>query len=362
MRQSFTPRPLPQAYEDALDHMFFMNELIDASAALAVYVEKIRSSRVDSAWFLPTLQLKEALASSQIEGTQATFDGVLINQIEPNDNDKNLNEIDNYVAATPIGWKRLNRGDFDDELICEIQRELLSGKVRRTHGDLGEYRQTQNYVGRRSGEITYTPPKPEAVPDLMNNLVGYMNSAADGLRPLVRIAIIHAQFKTIHPFCDGNGRVGRILIPLYLFWKGILPEPYFFVSEALERDKLIYYRRLMDIREHDCWNEWIKFFLSAVCNQCQKYIGVIDRINALYQPTREKVKQTINTPNFDQIVDCLFALPMFDAKNMQRRTGIPAPSLNRYLNALVDAGIIFTDGKRRNRRFVFYDLLAEIRK
>ena len=358
--KAYMPALLPGAY-GSLDYSFFMDELIDASAALEVYVEKIKFSKVESDWFLPIIQQKEALSSSKLEGTQATLDGVLINQITPNDEDKNLNEIVNYLSASAVGYQRLKRGEFDNELFLEIHRELLSGNVRRNTETVGEYRTHQNYIGRNDGELVYTPPKPEYVPELMNNLISYINSDADKYRYLIRIAIIHAQFETIHPFGDGNGRVGRILIPLYLYAKGQIPMPFFFISEALERDKHKYYKLLMDTREPQRWNEWIKFFLETVSKQCRKYIEIFNKINDLYEDTVHKACDLIKSSSAVSIVNTLFRYPVLDSKTMQQETDISLATINRYMNILLKNNILYTDGKQRNRHFFFYDLISLIR-
>lgn len=362
MKGAYMPQELPQSYGN-LDYSFFMDELIDATAALEVYMEKINDSKVESSWFLPTLQQKEALSSSMMEGTQATLDGVLINQLSPSDEDKNINEVVNYINATAIGMKRLKRGDFDHELFCEIHKELMSGNVRCVTDTIGAYRESQNYIGKNDGELIYTPPKPEFVPALMDNLIKYMNDDTDKLRPLIRIAIIHAQFETIHPFGDGNGRVGRILIPLYLYAQNQISLPFFFVSEALERDKHKYYKLLMDIRTDGKWNEWIKFFLETVTRQCKKYINMIAEINKLYEKTKLRACELIkSSSSVIKIVDIMFRYPIFDSKTVQSESEIPLATVNRYLNTLMADGIIFTDGKKRNRNFFFYDLLALIKE
>ena len=229
---AYMPELLPGAY-GSLDYSFFMDELIDATASLEVYVEKIKYSKVRSDWILPILQKKEAIASSKLEGTQTTLDGVLVNEISPNHDDRSLNEVFNYLEASAIGYERLMRGKFDNELFFEMHRELLKGNVRKNSDIIGKYRVHQNYIGKNTGELVYTPPKHEDVPGLMNNLINYINSDEDKLRPLIRAAVIHAQFETIHPFGDGNGRIGRILIPLYLYAKNQIPTPFFFISEAI---------------------------------------------------------------------------------------------------------------------------------
>lgn len=356
----YTPKLLPDAF-GKLEYEAFMNELIDASAALEVFVEKIKDSKVDRNIILPTLQKKEALSSSAMEGTQATLDEVFINQVTPSDV-KDLNEVVNYQSAFSIGYKHLRRGDFDEELFLDIHRELLTGNVRKTTGVIGEFRNTQNCIRKKSGEIVYTPPKPELVQKLMDNLIEFMNRDNDQYRHLIRIAIIHAQFETIHPFGDGNGRVGRIIVPLYLFAKEQLPEPFFFISEALERDIYKYYKLLMDTRVPGKWNEWIKYFLEITCNQCRKYIGVFDRINELYEKTIDKACEIFKSSSVVPVVDALFKYPVIDSKTMQKETGISLATINRYLNTLSENGIVFSDGKQRNRHFFFYDLMAIIRE
>lgn len=198
-----------------IDQTYFFEELIDATTKLEVYKEKIKDSKLDSSWFMPTLQQKEALASSQLEGTQATLDGVLVNQVVPNDKDKNLNEVSNYYVATVKGHEALKKRDFSNEFFCDIHKILMQGNVRKP-SVVGQYRTEQNYIGKndRTHAITFIPSKPEDVPILMNNLIEYINNPSDKYRPLVRTAIMHAQFETIHPFMDGNGRVGRMFIPM----------------------------------------------------------------------------------------------------------------------------------------------------
>ena len=296
--QAFHPSYLPVDL-NLIRTEVFLDELIDASTKLEVYKEKIKDSKLDRAWFLPTLQQKEALASSMIEGTQATLDGVLVNQVFPDKKDLNIQEVVNYDAATEFGYRYLKRGDFDKEFILDLHKILLQGKVRKQTDEIGVFRTHQNYIGTMGGkrEITYTPPEPEMVEPLIDNLFTYIKEPEDNFRSLVRTAIIHAQFETIHPFMDGNGRVGRILIPLYLYYVDQIDMPCFFVSEALERDKMKYYSLLNDIRSNKEWSEWIKFFLNTVKNQCDKYIHMISDINLLYDKDLTKACSLVRTGN-----------------------------------------------------------------
>ena len=306
MSESYKASHLPLD-DKAIDQSVFFEELIDATAKLEVYKEKIQDSKLDSSWFMPTLQQKEALASSTMEGTQATLDGVLTNQIAQNEKDKNLNEVHNYYIATKEGYESLRKHDFSEDFFL------------------------------------------------------YMNNPEDHYRPLVRTAIIHAQFETIHPFMDGNGRVGRMLIPMYLFSAKQIDLPCFFISEALERDKMKYYGLLNAIRYEKDWNEWIKFFLSTVTMQCEKYIQIISRINDLYEKHLGIARQLARSSNVVDVVNVLYKYPIITGKQIAEITHIPQTSVNRYLSMFVDSKILYTDNKSRNRTYFYYDLLDILR-
>ena len=187
----------------------------------------------------------------------------------------------------------------------------MNGNVRKPEV-IGKYRTEQNYIGKNDGThaITYTPPAPEKVPELMDNLISYINEPSDILKPLVRIAVIHAQFETIHPFMDGNGRVGRMLIPLYLYYTKQIELPCFFISEALEHDKLRYYNLLNNIRQKDDWNEWIKFFLATVAKQCDKYISIVTAINKLYDSHISIACNFTKSSNVVPVINMLYKYPI----------------------------------------------------
>lgn len=361
--QAFRPSYLP--VDSALINIeLFLDELIDASTRLEVYKEKIKDSKLDRSWFLPTLQQKEALASSMIEGTQATLDGVLVNRVVPDKKDIDIMEVVNYDKATEYGYRYLKRNEFDKEFILDLHKLLMEGNVRRQTDEIGVFRTHQNYIGTmgRKREITYTPPEPEMVEKLVDNLIDYIKNPADNYRSLVRTAIIHAQFETIHPFMDGNGRVGRILIPLYLYFVDQIDMPCFFVSEALERDKMRYYALLNNIRNKNEWSEWIKFFLNTVRSQCDKYINLISKINVLYEKDLEKACGLVRTSNMRTLINLLYQYPVINAATIAQNSDIPPATINRYLNVLVDADILFSDEKSRNRTYFYYDLLNILRE
>jgi Fic family protein len=361
MNKAFNAELLPLK-DGTIDQTYFMDELIDATTKLEVYKEKIKDSKLDSSWFMPTLQQKEALASSMLEGTQASLDGVLVNQVAPNDKDKNLNEVRNYYIATVQGYDELKGNKFSDKLFFDIHKALMIGNVRKP--DLiGVYRKGQNYIGKndKSHSITFVPPLAEEVPNLMHNLIDYINNPTDNLRPLVRTAIVHAQFETIHPFMDGNGRVGRMLIPMYLFYQNQIELPCFFISEALEHDKIRYYNLLNNTRTQGDWNEWIRFFLATVTKQCRKYIQIITAINELYSKHLNVACNLSRSSNMIDIINTLYSYPVVTARQMSETTSVPITTVNRYLNLLVENKILFTDNKKKNRTYYYADLLEIIR-
>ncbi len=358
--EAFEAKHIPLSERD-LNPFVYIDALIDATAKLEVYRSKLDSSKLDRMWFLPTLQQKEALASSLLEGTQATLDGVLVDQVSPSGNDKNLAEVRNYVSAAEKGYHYLTRNEFSIEFILNVHKILMDGNVRRNKSTIpGQFRTGQNYIGK-GRTISYTPPVAERIPELMENLVQYLNYPTDNLRPLVRTAIAHAQFETIHPFMDGNGRVGRILIPLYLYKQKQISLPCFFVSEALERDKYKYYDLLNGVRTDNDWSAWINFFLQTVTSQCTKYIAMVDRINGLYEEDLERVMGLIKSNKAVDLMNLLYKFPIITTGIVEKYANIPSASATRYLNTLAENRLLYTDGKARNRRFFYYSLLDIIR-
>ena len=358
--EAFDAKLLPLRKED-LDPSVYLESLIDATARLEVYKTKLDGSKLERRWFLPTLQQREAWASSLMEGTQATLDGVLVDQVNPSERDRNMAEVRNYVRAAQVGHDHLVNYPFTVELVKKLHKILMTGNVRRNKKTIpGEFRTEQNYLGREK-MISYVPPLADEVNRLMENFVAYFNDTEDSLRPLVRAAIMHAQFETIHPFMDGNGRVGRILIPLYLFHHKQISLPYFFISEALERDKFRYYDLLNGIRLRNDWNSWIDFFLKAVDQQCSKYIEMVDKINDLYERDLEHAKAIIKSNKVVDLINLLYKFPVINTATVTDCTDIPPATANRYLGALVDNKILYSDNAARNRSFYYYNLLDIIR-
>ena len=360
-KRPFVPFELP--LKDKVNPLGFINELVKANTKIGIYNTLLNQSKINKRLLIAPIALQEAVLSTKIEGTQVTVDDVLESKVDDKAANEDIQEVFNYANALVNGKELLERLPISTRLIKELHKRLLDGNVRGNSRAPGEFRQIQNFIGPEGCTIknaSFIPPEPQLVEKYISNLENYINYPQDDLDPLVKIAIIHAQFETIHPFLDGNGRIGRILIPLYLFKEGIIDEPNFFLSESLEKDKHKYYRLLNDTREEAKWNEWIKFFLESSIKQADKNIQLISEINSLYERDLEKVKSILNTSKVTDIMDVMFEKPIFNAKIMSEMTGINITTIRRYLLQLENEKIIFSDDKLRNRKYYYYDLIDNI--
>lgn len=249
-------------------------------------------------------------------------------------------------------------------LFKTMHTTLSSNDVRGGNRSPGDYRKIQNFIGPEGCTLetaTYIPPAPQLVDNYMSNLEAYINDPKDDLDELIRVAIIHAQFETIHPFLDGNGRIGRILIPLYLFNKKVIDFPNFFLSEALEKDKHKYYRFLNDTRYKGDWNQWIKFFLEAVILQADKNIRLINDVNQLYEHDLKIAQSLINSSGVKKLIDSVFQKPIFTVHSISSTAGLSEATCRRYLSILESQRIIFSDGRLRSKTYYYYNLLDKLR-
>lgn len=212
----------------------------------------------------------------------------------------------------------------------------------------------------------HIPPKAIDVPMLMGNLERYMNEQLPtevDLPPLIKIAIIHAQFEIIHPFPDGNGRVGRVLIPMYLYKEKEISTPCFLVSQELERNKQKYYNYLQATREKttEGFSKWIKFFLVSISNQCKRDMNFIEELETLQKRVSQKLKKEVNSNNIDKIIDVIFMEPIFTCKLLCEKTGIKETTMRKYIQKMEELEIVFSSQQRRNKKYYFSDLLDIIR-
>ncbi|TDP14910.1 Fic family protein [Halanaerobium congolense] len=359
----FKPFELP--IEEQINPMEFYNELINASTNVGKYQVMLKKSKVNEYFLITPFSLQEAVQSSKIEGTQVTFDEVLEFDIDKNEKNNDAQEVLNYYDALNYGENALEKYPISTRLFKKLHEILMSNGVIGQNRAPGEYRSIQNFIGPEGCTLktaTFVPPQPQLVDSYMSNLENYINNPNDNLQSLVRIAIIHAQFETIHPFLDGNGRIGRILIPLYLYDVNLINSPNLFISKVLEKDKHKYYRLLNGTRkEGNGWDEWIKFFLQSVNKQVLKNIDLIEEIDNLYELDLENAMNLINSTNLVDLIKAMFQKPIFNVKTISSLTGIPDTTCRRYLNTLEEEKVIFSDNKKRNRKYYYYNLLDLLR-
>lgn len=381
VKKPYIPFKLPN--NELINIKKLINKVIKANTDIAIYNEKLKNSKIRPELLLNLLSLREAIESTKIEGTQVTMDEMLEYRAEEKGANNDIREVLNYHNALEIGESLLNTLPISTRLIKQIHEILMSGEVRGKEKIIpGEFRTSQNFIGPKGATIEkalFIPPEPQLVNEYISNLEKYINEDTD-TDNLLKIAIIHAQFETIHPFSDGNGRTGRILIPLYLFEKGLISKANFFVSESLEKNKFKYYQLLnntrivvadqeydeeqynKDIKKvQDNYTEWIEFFLMACIDQAAKNIDKIDKINVLYEETILKSKSLVRSTGIQDVINIIFEYPIFTSNTFKNKLGIAPATLNGYLRKLVDAKIIFTDGRTRNRKYFFYDLINIIR-
>lgn len=360
--EPFKPYKLP--IDDKINPMIFLNELISANKNLAKYEVLLDKAKIDEDLLLGTLGYKEAHESTKIEGTRATFDDVMKYEIDNNKKDNDLQEIKNYFEALNTVKNLLGRLPISTRLFKKLHEILLSDGVRGGYRGPGQYRTTQNYIGPdgcTQETATFVPPEPQLVDEYISNLEEYINNPIDDLDPLIRIAIIHAQFETIHPFLDGNGRIGRILIPLYLYDVGIIESPNLFISESLEKDKHKYYQLLNSTRLEDDWNDWVQFFLKSINKQTIKNINILKEIEELFERDLKRAKKVINGHKIKKVMEYMYYRPIFQVKTLSDLSGVSYSTCKRYLDILEEEKIIYSDKSVRNRMYFYYDLLDILR-
>lgn len=336
----------------------FVNELVQASKMLGLLEAKISSYQFNSS-IIPMLHKKEAISSMYIEGTQTTITDVFENEVKSSSmENKIMLEVRNHSKALIYGSDYLRMQGFSNELIQKVHELMLTGIITKSkETSLGKYKSKDNYIVNSLGRVVFTPPSHTETQKYMDELIAYMNDVDDVTNPLIKAAIAHAQFESIHPFEDGNGRVGRLIVSLYLFKAGIINFPFFYISEAISQDKAVYYNQLSGTRSGD-YNEWIRFFLQKLIVQAQKHIKYIDELNGLYTKTKNTLVEIINSPKYDSIMECIFTQPILTSKYLAEQLGVSVGQANRYLATMEENHILLGDDRKRNRRFYFAELIT----
>ncbi len=360
--QSFVPSPLPptppiEISEDILE------QLIKANSQLAI-LESVATRIPDVDLFVSMYVRKEALMSSQIEGTQATLEDVLDPLIEDNTN-RNVADVVNYIKATEYAIGRLHELPLCNRLLKETHAILMEG-VRGQEKNPGEFRCSQNWIGGKGSTLRnakYIPPSPDDMTEAMSDLEKYIN-ADDRLDGLIRAALIHYQFETIHPFLDGNGRIGRLLITLFLMEKKILTTPALYISYFLKKNRVEYYDRMTEVRSKGNYEQWVKFFLQALAESAKDAIAAIDELTALHDKNVDLVAGMGRaSKNAMLVFRYLEANPIIEIGKTAEALGITFGTASNVVERLSSAGILEqTTTGRRNRTFAYKDYLAILRK
>ena len=302
---------------------------------------------------------KEAVLSSQIEGTQSSLQDVLAAeaQILSPDRPRDVHEVINYVKAMNYGLERLEYLPVSVRLVKEIHRELLRG-VRGSRLSPGELRTSQNWIGPAGctiNEAVFVPPPPAVLPDALASLEYFIHQN-DEMPALIKVGLTHAQFETIHPFLDGNGRVGRLLITFLLTERNILQKPVLYLSHYFRRHRQMYYDRLQAVRSHGDWEGWLVFFLKGVAEVSREATATARRILDLREVHRRAITDELGRAagNGHRTLEYLYERPIVSVKNIQDLTGTTFAAANQLVSRLVSSGILReVTGRSRNRRFAY---------
>lgn len=310
----------------------------------------------DVDFFISMHILKEATTSSRIEGTKTNMEEALIKEedINPEKRD-DWAEVQNYIKAINYSIGELKTLPLSNRLIKNTHKVLLSG-VRGKHKLPGEFRKSQNWLGATLKDAVFVPPHHSELDDLMGDLEKFLNEDEFHIPHLIKIAIAHYQFETIHPFLDGNGRLGRLLITLYLVSNNVLRKPSLYLSDFFERNKNYYYNNLMTVRTSNNLVQWIKFFLVGVIETSKESIQVFKDILLLKSRIETEKLPSLGSKieNAHKLLKHLFQIPIVDGKFVAEYLEISAATANRLINQLIDLGILSElTGYKRNRKFIF---------
>ena len=361
--QSFRPAPLPPNPPIALSGEL-VAKLVEANKKLAA-LDGLSARIPNMDLFVSMYVRKEALLSSQIEGTQCTLDDILNPLMEENTN-RNVSDVVNYIKATEFALNRLHSLPLCNRLIKETHAVLMEG-VRGQEKSPGEFRYSQNWIGGQGSTIRnarYIPPNPEDMQTAMSDLEKYMNGD-DLLDPLIQAALIHYQFETTHPFLDGNGRVGRLLITLFLMEKRILSHPALYISYFLKMNRIEYYDRMTQVRKTGDYEQWVMFFLQALSDSAGDAIQTIDALTALHNPSVAKLgafskrQQT----NLLKLFAYIETNPIIDIQKTATALGLSYNTVSKMVTILVAEGILRqTDKAGKAKIYSYADYLDILRK
>lgn len=360
--KAFLPHPLPPAPPLAIDGAL-REQLDDALLALG-RLDSVTTLLPDTQLFLYTYVRKEAVLSSQIEGTRSTLSDLLLFEVDeiPGVPIDDVTEVSRYVAALEHGLSRIRAGfPLSNRLIREIHGVLLTSG-RGAEKDPGEFRRSQNWLGgSRPGTAAYVPPPPEDVQRCMGDLEAWLHDKPQRTPPLLKAALSHVQFETIHPFLDGNGRVGRLLVTLLLCVEGVLQEPLLYLSLYLKRRRDEYYALLDRVRRDGDWEAWLAFFANGVKETSSSAVSTVQRLVTLFQEDRERIRSLGRIAgSAHQVHQALQERPVGTAARIAQRAGISVPTAYSVLSSLERIGVVRELTGRETHRVFSYDRYLKI--
>ena len=355
--RAFVPYPLPPA-DPALSSSVFADRNRQAELALA-RLNGVSGLVPSVDWLLYSAIRKEALLTSQIEGTQATLTDLFDEEAGFKvSNTDDVEEVTNYLRA--FRWVQAQLRDpkgvpISVQLLCDAHRLLLDG-ARGAGKQPGELRRSQNWIGgTRPGNALFVPPPPDRVAELLADMERFIHDTATDLPPMVKVALIHAQFETIHPFLDGNGRIGRLLITtLFEHW-GMLTEPLLYVSAYLKQHQAEYYRRLSAIRTDGDWESWVTFFLEGVASAAgDAEKNIIEVASLLASDRKWLLKSPKAGPSSYRLFEMLPVMPRFTIEHVRQQLGTSFPTATAAVKVLLDLGIaVEMTGQKKNRSYSY---------
>jgi len=354
--RAFIPAPLPPAPPIALAGG--LEGLLEAAVLAVGRLDGVSTLLPDKGLFLYAYVRKEAVLSSQIEGTQSSLSDLLLFELDeiPGVPIADAAEVSSYVAALDHGLARLREGfPLSNRLLREIHGVLLA-HGRGSDKAPGELRRSQNWIGgTRPGNAVFVPPPHTAVPDCMAALERFLHAEDDGLPVLARAALAHVQFETIHPFLDGNGRVGRLLITLLLRETGVLREPLLYLSLYLKQNRARYYALLDEVRREGDWEGWLAFFLEGVRVTAEGAVATAARLSAMFHEDRSRIEpEGRRAGSALRVHEALKARPIVSLSAVCEATGLSFPAASSAMELLQGLGIALElTGKRRNRLFAY---------
>lgn len=341
--------------------------LLGPTAAAVARYDGMLSAVPNATLLLAPLTTQEAVLSSRIEGTQATMGEVLEYEAGQEDFSPerrgDIQEVINYRAALHTAENLLADLPLSQRVVRETHRTLLSG-VRGENKNPGEYRQIPNWIGPRGCDIEdarFVPAGADQLPGAMSDWERYVHE--DVPDRMVQLGVMHAEFESLHPFLDGNGRLGRMLVPLFLWQTGLIQRPMFYVSGYFEARREAYYEHLLSVSRDNDWTGWCAFFLDAVKHQAEENLSKTRAILDLYENMKRRMPEMTRSQYAIKALDWIFERPIFRASDFIAASGIPAPTARRFLGVLRDEEILLTlvsASGRRSAVFTFPDLLNTV--